>query len=84
MPITQPWGLKRGVMINAQGQRFVTEDTYYGRLGEQALLHNNGRAWLIVDDEIFEKPTYMDKVSAVGETFSELESELELPPGSLE
>ena len=84
LPITQPWGLKRGVMINAQGQRFVTEDTYYGRLGEHALLHNNGRAWLIVDDEIFEKPTYMDKVSAVGETFSELESELELPPGSLE
>jgi 3-oxo-5alpha-steroid 4-dehydrogenase len=84
LPITQPWGLKRGVMINAQGQRFVTEDTYYGRLGESALLHNRGRAWLIVDNEIFEKPTYMEQVAAVGETFGELETELELPPGSLE
>ena len=84
LPITQPWGLKRGVMVNAQGQRFVTEDTYYGRLGEQALLHNRGRAWLIVDDEIFEKPTYMEKVAATGDTFAELEAELELPAGSLE
>jgi 3-oxo-5alpha-steroid 4-dehydrogenase len=84
MPITQPWGLKRGVMVNAQGQRFTPEDTYYGRLGEAALLHNGGRAWLIVDDEIFEKPEYMDEVAAVGESFAELEKELALPPGSLE
>lgn len=84
LPITQPWGLKRGVMVNAQGQRFVPEDTYYGRLGEQALLHNQGRAWLIVDDAIFEKPSYMEKVAAVGDTFEELEAELALPPGSLD
>jgi len=84
LPITQPWGLKRGVLVNAQGQRFVGEDTYYGRLGESALLHNRGRAWLIVDDEVFEKPTYMEQVAAVGGTIGELESGLELPPGSLE
>jgi succinate dehydrogenase/fumarate reductase flavoprotein subunit len=84
MPITQPWGLKRGVMVNAQGQRFTPEDTYYGRLGEAALLRNDGRAWMIVDDEIFEKPEYMGELAAVGETISELESELALPAGSLE
>jgi len=84
LPITQPWGLKRGVMVNEQGQRFVTEDTYYGRLGDRALLHNNGRAWLIVDNDIYEKPEYMEKVAGVGESFAELEAELELPPGSLE
>jgi len=84
LPITQPWGLKRGVMVNAQGQRFVNEDTYYGRLGEAALLHNRGRAWLIVDDAVFEKPSYMEAVAGVGESFADLESELGLPPGSLE
>ncbi len=84
LPITQPWGLKRGVMVNAQGQRFVPEDTYYGRLGERALLRNDGRAWLIVDDEIFEKPEYFGEVAGVGESFGELESELALPAGSLE
>lgn len=84
LPITQPWGLKRGVMVNAKGQRFIGEDTYYGRLGEAALLHNGGRAWLIVDDEIFEKPEYMDHVAAVADDFAGLESELGLPAGSLE
>ena len=29
-------GLKRGVIVDAQGQRFVNEDAYYGRLGEMA------------------------------------------------
>ena len=76
--------MAKGIFVNAQGQRFVTEDTYYGRLGEHALLHNRGRAWLIVDDEIFEKPTYMETVAAVGDSFAELETELQLPAGSLE
>jgi succinate dehydrogenase/fumarate reductase flavoprotein subunit len=83
LPITQPWGLKRGVLVNAQGQRFVNEDTYYGRLGEWALFHAGGRAWLIVDDEVFEKPEYTGKIAAVGETPEELERELRLPHGSL-
>lgn len=84
LPITQPWGLKRGVMVDSAGQRFVNEDTYYGRLGEAALLHHDGRAWLIVDDEIFEKPEYMDHVAAVADDFAGLERELALPAGSLE
>jgi len=84
LPITQPWGLKRGILVNRQGQRFINEDTYYGRLGESALLQQGGRAWLIVDHEIFEKPEYMEKIAAVGETIAEIEQELELPEGSLE
>ena len=27
LPVTQPWGLKRGILVNAQGQRFINEDT---------------------------------------------------------
>jgi 3-oxo-5alpha-steroid 4-dehydrogenase len=84
LPATQPWGLKRGILVNAQGQRFINEDAYYGRLGEWALLHHGGRAWLVVDDAVFEKPEYPRPVAAVGETPAELERELGLPPGSLE
>jgi 3-oxo-5alpha-steroid 4-dehydrogenase len=83
LPVTQPWGLKRGVLVNGQGQRFVNEDAYYGRLGEAALFHQNGRAFLIVDDEVYEKPEYLRGASAVGETPEELERELGLPAGSL-
>ncbi|MDH3210994.1 MAG: FAD-dependent oxidoreductase [Myxococcales bacterium] len=84
LPATQPWGLKRGVLVNAQGQRFINEDAYYGRLGEWALFRHGGRAWLVVDDEVFEKPDYPREVAAVGETPADLERELRLPPGSLE
>ena len=84
LPVTQPWGLKRGVMVNARGQRFINEDTYYGRLGERALFHEDGRAWLIVDDAIFEEPDYCKEIAAVGETLGEVEQELSLPAGSLD
>jgi succinate dehydrogenase/fumarate reductase flavoprotein subunit len=83
LPVTQPWGLKRGVLVNAQGQRFINEDAYYGRLGEAALFHQDGRVWLVVDDEVFEEPDYVKRVAAVGETPEELERELALPAGSL-
>ena len=84
MPATQPWGLKRGILVNAQGQRFINEDAYYGRLGEWALYHHEGRAWLVCDDAVFEKPDYPRELAAVGETAAELERELGLPAGSLE
>ncbi len=84
LPATQPWGLKRGILVNRQGQRFVNEDAYYGVLGERALFHQDGQAWLVVDDEVFEKPDYPRELSGVGETPAELERELGLPAGSLE
>jgi len=83
LPVTQPWGLKRGILVNAQGQRFINEDAYYGRLGEAALFHQGGRVWLVVDDEVFEEPDYVKRVAAAGETPDELERELGLPGGSL-
>jgi succinate dehydrogenase/fumarate reductase flavoprotein subunit len=85
LPVTEPWGLKRGILVNARGQRFVNEEVYYGDLGDAALYHNEGHAWLIVDDEVFEQPEYPPReVAAVGETAAELERELGLPEGSLE
>jgi len=84
LPVTQPWGLKRGILVDAHGQRFINEDAYYGRLGEWALFHHDGRAWLVVDDAVFEQPDYPREIAAVGESPAELERELALPPGSLE
>jgi len=84
LPATQPWGLKAGILVNAQGQRFINEDAYYGRLGEWSLFHQGGRAWLVVDDEVFEKPEYPREIAAVADTLPELERELGLPGGTLE
>jgi succinate dehydrogenase/fumarate reductase flavoprotein subunit len=84
LPVTEPWSLKRGVLVNARGQRFINEDAYYGRLGEHALFHNDGHAWLVVDDGVFCQPSYPRDIAAVGESPAELEHELGLPSGSLE
>jgi 3-oxo-5alpha-steroid 4-dehydrogenase len=84
LPVTQPWDLKRGLLVNGQGQRFINEDTYYGRLGDAALLRQDGRCWLVVDDAIFVQPEYGFEVCAVAETPAALASELGLPEGALE
>lgn len=84
LPVTQPWELKAGLLVNAQGQRFINEDAYYGRLGDAALLRQDGRCWLIVDDSFYVKPEYGFEIAAVGETPAELEQELGLPEGALQ
>ncbi|MEZ4330342.1 MAG: FAD-dependent oxidoreductase [Myxococcota bacterium] len=84
LPVTQPWDLKRGLLVNGKGQRFINEDAYYGRLGDHALLRQDGHCWLIVDDAIFVKPEYGFEVCAVGESPAELGRELGLPEGALE
>ncbi|HVH05268.1 MAG TPA: FAD-dependent oxidoreductase, partial [Myxococcota bacterium] len=39
LPVTPPKAILKGILVNGQGQRFVNEDVYFGRLGEQALVH---------------------------------------------
>ncbi len=84
LPIIPPKSVLRGIMVNAQGQRFINEDVYYGRLGEYALYRADGRAFLILDERTFVRPEVPREVVAVGETIEELERELGLPRGSLE
>jgi len=82
LPIIPPKKVQFGVMINAQGQRFVNEDSYYGRLGEYVMYRQEGRAWLVLDEKCFERPEVPREIVAVGESTAEIESALKLPSGS--
>jgi 3-oxo-5alpha-steroid 4-dehydrogenase len=85
LPIYPPLQLRKGILINRHGQRFINEDAYMGRLGEFALLHQQGRVFLVVDDAIFARPEYLEAdIAAVGETIAELEADLPLPSGALQ
>ena len=84
LPFYPPKSLMRGIFVNATGQRFMPEDVYQGRAGELALLHQDGRVFLILDDECFERPVFAGGEIHAGETIAELEREIGLPPGSLE
>ncbi len=72
-----------GVLVDGRGQRFVNEDAYLGRTSDAIIFKAEGRAFLIVDDEIHGQTQSFHKIAAVEESFEALEKALGLPPGSL-
>jgi 3-oxo-5alpha-steroid 4-dehydrogenase len=83
VPFYPPSKLVHGVLVNAQGQRFINEDAYHGRTGDFILRQTGGTAYLIVDEPHFARPIAGMQLKAAGETIEVLEAELRLPPGSL-
>lgn len=87
-----PQLLVRGILVNARGQRYITEDTYPGRIGQATLFHQDNQAFLIIDEAAFEEasasesstPDFLLQPTWVAETVEELEAEIGLPAGSLE
>ena len=73
----------KGVMVNARGERFINEDAYLGRTSDAILHGQDGRAWLVVDDEIYGRTVAFHKIAAVEESFAALERALDMPGGSL-
>ena len=84
VPITPPRSLVRGILVNGHGQRFINEDTYHGRVGQEGLFRQDGTMYLIVDEEIYEPMMWGAQASWVCETAEELEGEIGLPAGSLQ
>jgi 3-oxo-5alpha-steroid 4-dehydrogenase len=83
LPFYPPKKLMRGIFVNQYGQRFMPEDVYQGRAGEIALLQQDGRVWLVLDDENFERPVFAGGEIHAAETIEELERELGFAHGSL-
>ena len=83
LPFNAPRSLVHGIIVNRFGQRFVNEDTYMGRVGQTALVHQRGEAYLIVDEEHY-APNWLNiRARWVCETAAELEAEIGLPSGAL-
>ncbi|MET9492226.1 FAD-dependent oxidoreductase [Nocardia sp. NPDC006630] len=89
--VADPQVVVRGILVNGRGQRFVTEDTYPGRLGQAVLQDQDNQAYLIIDEtaleEAFETKSSMSFLRIaptwVAETVAELESEMGLPADTL-
>lgn len=79
-PVLMPLKFIKGILVNEYGQRFINEDVNHKRIGEFAVLHENSRMYLIVDNDIHDKPQFPGvRLVAVAETIEELEIELGLP-----
>lgn len=86
-----PQQFVRGILVNGRGQRFVPEDTYPGRIGQLALLHNDNQAILVLDEAAHAEaqaatsstPHLKWPPTWVCESVAELEAEIGLPAGTL-
>ncbi len=83
LPITPPRTLIHGILVNGQGQRFINEDTYMGRVGQSALYEQDGEVYLLVDEATYEVNWMGLAASWVCETAEQLEAEMGLPAGAL-
>ncbi|NNL10846.1 MAG: FAD-binding protein [Pseudomonadales bacterium] len=88
VPFYPPASFTYGIFVNAQGQRFINEDCYHGRVGAMLLKQQGDRVFLIATVEDYgdyEKISYLSaSVAGTGETVAELEAELQLPEGQLQ
>ncbi len=85
MPFYPPAETTFGIFVNAQGQRFVSEDNYHSRVAHGVLQQPEGRIYLVLHaDEDFTPPPLLNAdIAGTGETIDELEDELKLPNGML-
>ncbi|MBN7798465.1 FAD-dependent oxidoreductase [Parahaliea mediterranea] len=84
-PIYPPEHVLSGIVVNAAGQRFISEESYHGVLGDAIAFHQQGRAWLITDSE----SSYRDRqdnfpLVAEGNTLGDLAARVGFPQGALQ
>jgi 3-oxo-5alpha-steroid 4-dehydrogenase len=84
LPTTIPNRLGRGIYVNRHGLRFINEDTYYGHIGVESLFRQDGKVYLLLDEETYERGLVGLEPVCVGETIAELEAEAGFPPGALQ
>lgn len=86
---TCPWTVPEehayGVFVNAQGQRFINEDCYHGRVSRYALDQLGGKVYLLLDSAHFSQPWDVARIdiAGTGNDWEEVEAELEMPTGTL-
>ena len=84
-PWTMPESHAHGVFVNVQGQRFINEDCYHGRVSRCAVDQPGGKVYLLLDNAHFSQPIDVAQITiaGTGETWQEVEAELEMPAETL-
>ena len=84
-PWTIPEPQAHGVFVNIQGQRFINEDCYHGRVSRAMVDQPGDRVYLILDSAHFDQPMDFARmtIAATGADWEEVEAELDMPKASL-
>lgn len=84
-PVYPPSGLLTGIIVNKNGERFVSEDSYHSRTSGFVMDQVDSAAYLIVDSEHMDRPTLPLTPFIDGwETVAEMEAALGIPAGNLD
>ncbi len=84
-PVYPPENVLSGILVNGAGQRFISEESYHGVLGDAIAYHQRGKAWLITDSRSsfnFVQDNFLEVAS--GDSIGALAAALPLPPGALQ
>ncbi|AGB23556.1 succinate dehydrogenase/fumarate reductase flavoprotein subunit [Mycobacterium sp. JS623] len=83
-PAYPPSILLTGIIVNKDGQRFVTEDSYHSRTSGYVMDQPDSAAFLIVDEDHLKRPEVPLVPLIDGwETVEEMEAALGIPKGKL-
>ena len=84
-PWTMPESHAYGVFVNVQGQRFINEDCYHGRVSRCAVDQPGGKVYLLLDNAHFVQPMDFARIdiAGTGETWEEVEAELGMAANTL-
>jgi 3-oxo-5alpha-steroid 4-dehydrogenase len=83
LPLGPPHRLARGILVNRDGERFINEDAYTGRIGLHALRDHDGFVHMITDDVIHEPNSIGLRIGFAAATPEELALDLGVPPDAL-
>lgn len=84
-PWTMPESHAKAVFVNVQGQRFINEDCYHGRVSRCAVDQPGGKVYQLLDMAHFEQPPDFAgiTIAGTGDSWEEVEAELGMPAGTL-
>jgi 3-oxo-5alpha-steroid 4-dehydrogenase len=87
IPWYPPGSLVKGIFVNGNGQRFINEDCYHGRVSNYIMHQMGDRIWLLEDHATYQVGEMQQlarmEIGAAGDTWEEVERELQLPAGAL-
>ncbi|MEW4467426.1 FAD-dependent oxidoreductase [Parasphingorhabdus sp. JC815] len=86
---TCPWTIPEphacGVFVNINGQRFINEDCYHGRVSRTMIDQPGDRVYLLLDNAHYIEPFEHARMTmaGTGDDWAEVERELEMPENTL-
>ncbi|PLW70027.1 FAD-dependent oxidoreductase [Pseudohalioglobus lutimaris] len=84
-PIYPPENTIPAILVNASGQRFISEDSYHAVIGHSIAYQQQGKAWLITDQEsAYQSVQDNFPLAAKSNSMGGLAEQLSLPRGALQ